>query len=164
MLNLVLVIIYYVIVVLTVVHVVMDNRQPAKTMAWALVIWFVPVAGIIFYLFFGINTRKERMTNQRSLDELSKRSMLGFVEQQDLRLPEDHKPVIDLFINQSLSLPFKTDNIVTYTDGYQFFPALLRAIGKARSHIHIDIYIFEEDALGNLIADALIQKLKEEIV
>ncbi len=163
MLNLVLVIIYYVIVVLTVVHVVMDNRQPAKTMAWTLVIWFVPVAGIIFYLFFGINTRKERMTNQRSLDELSKRSMLGFVEQQDLRLPEDHKPVIDLFINQSLSLPFKTDSIVTYTDGYQFFPALLSAIGKARSHIHIDIYIFEEDALGNLIADALIQKAREGV-
>ena len=163
MLNLVLVIIYYVIVVLTVVHVVMDNRQPAKTMAWTLVIWFVPVAGIIFYLFFGINTRKERLVSQRSLDELSKRSMLGFVEQHDLRLPEEHKPVIDLFINQSFSLPFKTDSIVTYTDGYQFFPALLSAISKARSHIHIDIYIFEEDALGNLIADALIQKAREGV-
>ena len=163
MLNLILAIIYYVIVVLTVIHVVMDNRQPAKTMAWTLVIWFVPVVGIIFYLFFGINTRKERMVSQRSLDELSKRSMLGFAEQQDLRLPEDHKPVIDLFINQSFSLPFKTEGIVTYTDGYQFFPALLTAISKARSHIHIDMYIFEEDALGNLIADALIQKAREGI-
>ena len=98
-LNLILVIIHYVIAVLAVVHVVMDNRQPAKTMAWALVIWFVPFAGVILYLFFGINTRKERMISQRQLDDLSKRSMLGFVEQQGLTLPEEHKPVIDLFIN-----------------------------------------------------------------
>ncbi len=162
-LNLILAIIYYIIVVLTVIHVVMDNRQPAKTMAWALVIWFVPVVGIILYLFFGLNTRKERLVNQRQLDELSKRSMLGFVEQQNLRLPEEHKPVIDLFTGQSLSLPFQTDGVEVYTDGYQFFPALLKAIASARSHIHIDVYIIEEDPLGRLVADALIAKSREGV-
>ena len=110
-LNLVLGIIYYIFVVLTVGHVVMDNRQPAKTMAWALVILFVPVAGIILYLFFGVNTRKERLVGKRSLDELSRRSMLSFVGQQNLQLPEDLKPVIDLFINQSFSLPFKDNEV-----------------------------------------------------
>ena len=162
-LNLILAIIYYIIVVLTVIHVVMDNRQPAKTMAWALVIWFVPVAGIILYLFFGLNTRKERLVNQRQLDELSKRSMLGFVEQQNLRLPEEHKPVIDLFTGQSLSLPFQTDEVEVYTDGYQFFPALLKAIASARSHIHIYVYITEEDSLGRLVVDALIAKSREGV-
>ena len=162
-LNIILVALYYIIVVLTVMHVVMDNRQPAKTMAWTLVIWFVPIIGIVFYLFFGINTRKERLVSQRSLDELSKRSMLGFVEQQNLQFPEEHKSLIDLFINQSFSLPFKTGETEVYTDGYQFFPALLKAIGQARSHIHIDMYIFEEDALGNLVADALIQKAREGV-
>ena len=162
-LNLILAIIYYIIVVLTVIHVVMDNRQPAKTMAWTLVIWFVPVAGIILYLFFGRNTRRERLVNQRQLDELSKRSMLGFVEQQNLRLPEEHKPVIDLFTGQSLSLPFQTDEVEVYTDGYQFFPALLRTIAQARSHIHIDIYIMEDDALGRLVADALIAKARNGV-
>ena len=75
---------------MTIIHVVMDNRQPAKTMAWALVIWFIPVVGIVFYLFFGINTRKERLVSQRSMDQLSKRSMLEFVEQKNLQLPEDY--------------------------------------------------------------------------
>ena len=162
-LNIILIAIYYVIVVLTVVHVVMDNRQPAKTMAWALVIWFVPVVGIIFYLFFGVNTRKERLVSQRQLDDLTKRSMLGFVEQQDLQLPDDYKQVIDLFINQSLSLPFKDSEVEVYTDGYQFFPALLAAIAGAKSHVHIDMYIFEDDALGRLVADALIAKAREGV-
>ena len=155
--------IYQIIVILTIIHVVMDNRQPAKTMAWALVIWFVPVVGIVFYLFFGINTRKERLISQRSLDQLSKRSMLEFVEQKDLTLPEDYKAVIDLFVNENLSLPFKNNEVRIYTDGYAFFPALLREIAAAKDHIHIDMYIFADDPLGNLVADALIDKVREGV-
>ena len=156
-------ILYQIIAIIAVIHVIMDNRQPAKTMAWALVIWFVPVVGIVFYLFFGVNTRKERHVSERSMNQLTKRSMLEFAEQQNLHLPEKHKPLIDLFINQNLSLPFKDNKMEAYTDGYQFFPALLAAIHKAKNHIHIDMYIFAEDALGCLVADALIAKAQEGV-
>ena len=162
-LNLVPVVLFYLVAVVAVIHVVMDNRQPAKTMAWALVIWFVPVVGIVLYLFFGLNTRKERLISQRQLDELSKRSMLGFVEQQDLRLPEQHKTLIDLFISESFSLPFKDSTVQLLTDGYQFFPSLLHDIALARHHIHIDMYIIEDDALGRLVSDALIAKARSGV-
>ena len=155
--------IWQVIAILAVVHVVMDNRQPAKTMAWALVIWFVPVVGLIFYLFFGINTRKERYVSERSMNMLTKRSMLEFAEQQNLRLPERQKPLIDLFVNQNLALPFKDNKVEIYTNGYEFFPALLAAIHEAKSHIHLDMYIFVDDALGYLISDALIAKSREGV-
>lgn len=156
-------VIYQVVVILAVIHVILDNRQPAKTMAWALVIYFVPVVGIVFYLFFGINTRKERYVSERSMNQLAKRSMLEFAEQQNLRLPEQHKPLIDLFISQNLSLPFKDNLVDIHTDGYSFFTALLADIMKAKSHIHIDMYIFAEDALGGLMADALIDKSREGV-
>ena len=161
--NVIFVIVSQLIAILAIIHVVLDNRQPAKTLAWALVIWFVPVAGVVFYLFFGINTRKERYVSERSMNQLTKRSMLEFVEQQNLRLPEKQKPLIDLFINQNLALPFKDNKVDIYTDGYQFFPALLQEISKARSHIHVDMYIFADDALGTLIADALIAKAREGV-
>ena len=156
-------VIYQIIVILAVIHVILDNRQPAKTMAWALVIYFVPIVGIVFYIFFGINTRKERYVSERSMNQLTKRSMLEFAEQQNLHLPEKHKPLIDLFINQNLSLPFKDNEVEIYTDGYAFFPALLADIRKAESHIHIGMYIFAEDALGSLLADALIDKVREGV-
>ena len=162
-LNLILVVLYYIIAVVAVVHVVMDNRQPAKTMAWALVIWFVPVVGVILYLFFGVNTRKERFVSQRQLDQLSKRSMLGFAEQHDLHLPPQHKSLIDLFISESFSLPFKDSAVELLTDGYDFFPRLLRDIAGARNHIHIDMYIIEDDALGRLVSDALIDKARSGV-
>lgn len=155
--------IYIMVIVSIIVTILMDNRQPAKTMAWVMVLLFVPIAGIILYIFFGQNTRKMRFISQRSLDQLSKRQMLEFVEQRELRMPDKFQSLVRLFTNQSLALPFKDNEAEFYTDGYQFFPALLQAISRARHHIHLETYIFDDDPLGRLIADALIQKAKEGV-
>jgi cardiolipin synthase len=149
-------VIYWIIVAVAIVHVIMDNRQPAKTMAWAMVLFFVPVAGLVLYLFVGVNHRRERLVSQRSLDQLTKRSMLGFVSQPDFHVAGRHRQLVDLFVNQSLSLPFKDNQVDIITDGYAFFPELLRDMAAARHHIHIDMYIIEDDPLGRLLADALI--------
>ena len=146
-----------------IIHVLMDNRQPAKTMAWVLVIAFVPVIGVVFYLFFGISHRKERIISQGQMDELTKRSMLSFVEQHNFRVPERQKPLVDLFVNQNLALPFKVGQLDIMTDGYAFFPELLKDIAAATHHIHINMYIIEDDPLGRLVADALKAKARQGV-
>ncbi len=152
-----------IIAILVIIHVILDNRQPAKTLAWALVIWVVPVVGVILYLFFGVNTRKERYVSERSMNQLTKRSMLEFAEQQNLKLPERFRSLIGLFINQDMSLPFKDNQVDVYTDGHQFFSALIYEIGQAKNHIHIDMYIFADDPLGQLVSDALIDKARQGV-
>ena len=140
---------YVVITVPAIITVLMDNRQPAKTMAWILVFFFfIPFVGIIFYFFFGQNTRKERLISDRSMDQLTKRSMLEFVEQENLHLPDSNKTLMNLFANQSWALPFKDNQVDIYTDGYDFFLTLLYNIGQAKHHIHLDTYIFVADAWG----------------
>lgn len=159
-----LVLFFYLLVILgTMVKVLLDNRQPVKTMAWLLVLVFMPVAGIVFYFFFGQDTRKEKVVSQHSLDQLTKRSMFEYVEQKDLTLPSEHQELIRLFVSQNLAMPFKDNNVDIYTSGYDFFPALLKAISNAKEHIHLDIYIFSDDALGQLVADALIAKSREGV-
>lgn len=154
---------YSIIVIITMVRVLMDNRQPAKTMAWMLVLMFIPFLGIILYIFFGQNTRKERKIWQQSLDQLTKRSMLEFVEQKDFNIPEEYRTISNLFMNQNLALPFKNNEVEIYTSGYDFFPSLLMEIGKAEHHIHIDTFIVSDDPLGRIIADALIDKAKQGV-
>lgn len=156
-------VVYSIIIIITMVRVLMDNRQPAKTMAWMLVLMFIPFLGIILYIFFGQNTRKERKIWQQSLDQLTKRSMLEFVEQKDFNIPEEYRTISNLFMNQNLALPFKNNEVEIYTSGYDFFPSLLMEIGKAEHHIHIDTFIISEDPLGRLIADALIDKARQGI-
>lgn len=158
LLHLIFLSIYIIIVVVCMVDVLMENRQPVKTMAWLMVLTFAPILGMVLYFFFGQNTRKKRLISQRSIDQLDKHSMLGFVEQKNLHIPEAYRTLIQLFTNQSLSLPFKDNEVDVYTSGYDFFPALLADISAARHHIHLDVYIFEDDALGRLVADALIHK------
>ncbi len=154
---------YAVITIPAIITVLMDNRQPAKTMAWILVFFFMPFIGIVFYIFFGQNTRKERLISDRSMDQLTKRSMLEFAEQENLHLPTGNKPLMNLFANQNWALPFKDNKVDIYTDGYQFFLTLLYNIGQAKDHIHLDTYIIEDDPLGNLIADALIDKAEQGV-
>lgn len=156
-------VVYSIIIIITMVRVLMDNRQPAKTMAWMLVLMFIPFLGIILYIFFGQNTRKERKIWQQSLDQLTKRSMLEFVEQKDFNIPEEYRTISNLFMNQNLALPFKNNEVEIYTSGYDFFPSLLMEIGKAEHHIHIDTFIVSDDPLGRIIADALIDKAKQGV-
>ena len=154
---------YVAIMIPAIIRVLLDNRQPAKTMAWILVLAFMPFVGIIFYIFFGQNTWKERHISDRSMDQLTKRSMLEFVEQENLHLPANNKPLMNLFTNQNWAFPFKDNRVDIFTDGYEFICSLLYNIGKAQHHIHLDTYIFEDDALGYLVADALIDKAEQGV-
>ena len=158
-----LLVVYLAITISGIVAVLMDNKQPEKAMAWILVLCFMPVVGIIFYLFFGKNTRKERVISKRSMDLLTKRSMLEFAEQEDLHIPRRNRPLMKLFTNQNWALPFKDNEVDILMDGYEFAFSLLNAIGQAKDHIHLDTYIIEDDALGNLVADALIDKVREGV-
>lgn len=155
--------IYAIVTLGALLAVLMDHRQPAKTVAWVLVLVFLPVVGIVIYFFFGQNTRKERFISQRSLDQLTKRSMLEFAEQKNLKIPADQGALIKLFTNQNWSFPFKDNEVDIYTNGYDFFHMLLRDIGKAKSHVHIDSYIFNDDALGYMVADELVEKASQGV-
>lgn len=154
---------YYVVAIIAMITVLMEHRQPAKTIAWVLILSFMPLVGIILFFFFGQRIRKDRYIWQKSLDQLTKRSMIEFVEQKNLELPEQHKELIQLFVNQNWALPFKNNETDIYTSGYEFFPALLHEISKAKDHIHITSYIIEDDPLGRLIRDALIEKAHQGV-
>ncbi len=159
-----LIFIVYVCVVLgTMLTVLMDNRQPAKTMAWVMVLIFIPVVGIVLYFFFGQNTRKEKFISRQSMDQLTKRSMLEFAEQQNLVLPDEHSVLINLFKTQNWALPFKNNTTDILTDGTDFFISLLRDIGQATHHIHLETYIICDDPLGRLLADALADKARQGV-
>ena len=154
---------YTVIAIVAMITVLLEHRQPAKTIAWVLVLSFLPLVGIVLYFFFGRRTRKNRHIWEKSLNQLTKRSMIEFAEQKQLELPEEHKELIQLFMNQNFALPFKNNETDVYVSGYEFFPALLAEISKATHHIHIVSYIIDDDPLGRLLRDALIDKARKGI-
>ena len=61
---------YFVIIVGTVTVVLLENRNPVKTIAWILVLIFLPIIGLILYFFFGKDTRKVRLISRKAMNRI----------------------------------------------------------------------------------------------
>ncbi len=143
--------------------ILLENRSPVKTMAWVLLIWFLPIIGILFYVLFGRDTRKTRLISRKMLSRLRKHPMAEFQEQSAVELPPSVVRIADFFSASNRALTFDGNHIDIFTSGYDFLQALLREIKQARRYIHLQYYIFDDDPVGRLVRDMLIDKAREGV-
>ena len=155
--------IYFAIIAGTIIVVVLDNRNPVKTIAWILVLTFLPFIGLVFYIFFGRNIHRERILNKKSRKRLMRKSVQESLPQASFNGTPGQDELIQLFRNTNEALLFDGNRIETYTSGRDETIALIRELYQARSHIHLEYYIFEDDAAGRLIRDVLMDKAKEGV-
>lgn len=150
-------------VIATIVVVILDNRSPVKTLAWVLVLAFLPVVGLIFYYFFGQDNRKERLIGKKGFARLTKYPMMEFQQQKAFECPEGQHQLMRFFRKVNGALPFEGNEIEVMTDGYVMLQRLIEAIAGAKHHIHLQFYIFEDDAVGRLVRDSLMDKAREGV-
>ncbi len=140
-----------------------ENRNPLKSIAWIFVLIFLPVAGLIFYLFFGRDFRKMRLISRKSLKRLNSFSS---DEMTTGGLPQSEpKPdnVVKLNKKLGLSRVFQGNKVEVLTTGGSFFKSMIDAIKEAKSFIHLQFYIIDRDDIGNEIINLLIDKVKEGV-
>ena len=89
--------------------------------------------------------------------------MVEYLAQDATTLPMAYSRLISLFRNTTQAFPFDGNRVETYTSGASMLQALLRQLVEARQHIHIEFYIFEDDAIGRMVRDVLIEKLRTSI-
>ena len=152
---------YSILVVLVILRVLYDTRSSTKALAYILFIVFVPVAGMIFYFSFGINYRKRKLYSKKiDVDEPLRIQIRNKMNASSEAIRDSG--LITEFIRRSGSSPLTANNSVElFINGEEKFPALLIALENAKSHIHVEYYIYENDVTGNQIADVLIKKAKE---
>ena len=113
-------------VVVTIIVVVLDNRNPVKTLAWVLVLCFLPIVGLIFYFFFGRDVRKEKMISKKGFARLAKYPMMEFQMQESFKTSEEKQhQLIRFFQKVNMALPFAGNSIKVYQDGYSMIQGLL---------------------------------------
>lgn len=156
-------ILYFGVIIGMIIIIILDNRNPVKTMAWVLVLAFLPYVGIVFYFFFGRSTRREKIISKKSFNRLMKKPMAEFVAQESYDLPADQYQVAQLFRNTNQALPFDGNQLGVYTDGYSMIQSLVKELMQAKSHIHMEFYIFEDDPIGRLMRDVLIDKARQGV-
>lgn len=150
-----------------------ENRNPSKSLAYIMVLIFLPVLGLVIYYLVGrkpvfkkISFKKKRIQDQQ---------WMRHYYEQLLPVMEDRIEMLTQKLG-GLALPFSylfhqrqtlisTGNTVTLlNNGEEKFPELFRAIENAVSHIYIEYYIFTNDDVGNRVADILIKKWSEGVL
>src|SRR5690606_36095688 len=163
-------IIYVIILILVILRVLYDTRSGTKTLAYILFIIFIPIVGMLFYFSFGINYRKRKLYSKKIILDNKLRqeirdgmfSYSGKVLNSGL-VAETHHNLIE-FVRHTNTSPLTANNSVKLLlNGEEKFPELLRALEEAKSHIHLEYYIYEDDNTGRSIADVLIKKAKQGV-
>ncbi len=137
--------------------IVLQKREAAATLSWLFSLAFLPVVGFLIYHFLG----PQRIRRQQS-KRLRSKSLLGKQSRSD---SHDH-PQSALSILAEASSGFAASSAQSANllpRGTDCFTAILKAIGEAKKHIHLEYYIFAPDITGTQFRDALIERAKAGI-
>lgn len=146
----------------------LENRHPAQTLTWIVVLGSFPLVGFIFYLLFGRNYKKEKMFRRKYI--LDKQAFLRFEGENDPINEEKIKQLADhqrklFYLAQNLGhspISFATQTKVL-TNGDETFKEILDSLREATHHIHLEYYIVRHDEIGQEIKEILIKKAKEGV-
>ena len=157
---------YYGLVVWVALQVLRRPSRPHAMLAWILVLLFLPLLGLILFVLLGEPRRarhrkrrhRKRLKIRRSLsrraDQLRAQSVPG---QADVELPDVAR--LMKFAERIGAFPSTRGNDVTiYHDAEQTYEAIQAAIESARSHVHLEYYIFQLDDTGRMLRQLLIDK------
>ena len=140
-------------IILTLTLIVLERKQPEKTIAWLLIFVLLPPVGILLYLFLGRNWKIHKLPEEFSptIQELIHSAMEY--------LPNmEYLPLIKLVANNSNSPLYVHNEIKILNNGEEKFALLKKELEKAKHHINMEYYIMKSDTIGNEIKDILIKK------
>ncbi len=155
-----------------IVLVIMQRKEPTATLAWILTIIFIPIFGILFYLWFGFGrierkVQMRRRSNRKIAEQLREieRTLIRthIVPEYELRERVQHD-LVKMTEGLSAFAVTHGNRIELLTDPAAVFTKLLQAIDQAQDSIHMEYYIFRRDATGKAVRDHLIAAAKRGVI
>ncbi|ODA41384.1 cardiolipin synthase [Desulfosporosinus sp. BG] len=149
--------------------ILLENRDPGKTVAWLCMLGLLPILGFILYVVFGKKTqgqlfhkkhipdnRLARMVHQQQSDS----------NQEDI-LPlannDSEKKLASLLLNNGFASMTVHNQVEILLNGGEKFQALFNALEGAKHHIHLSYYIFKDDEIGADVLKILSRKATDGV-
>ena len=161
-----LLILLYLYTLVTIISVlILENRNPVKSISWVLVLLFLPVLGMWLYLLFGQDYRKKKIISAKSIRRANNYPVVPFELQKldAISIEKSQLNLIKLLYNNGDSVCYTNNKIDIFTDGESTFKVLFDAIENAIDHIHIQFFIFDDDKISNKLRELLIKKAGEGV-
>jgi len=154
------------------ITIISENRNPGKSLAYILMLVFLPGIGLIIYyfvgrkpLFKGSKFKNIQKSNESKLNEYfaslkePMHTALGKLEQKMGTISQTFN-----YLYLQKQSPITEGNAVTLlNNGEEKFSHLFNSIQNARAYIHLEYYMWTADDIGNKMADLLINKHREGV-
>ncbi|WP_109299392.1 cardiolipin synthase [Aquimarina sp. AU474] len=157
--------IYIIIGIIIVGRLLLYGMRPTKTLGWLLVIFTIPVGGILLYLLLGRNRRKNKLFKLQQTDEIisslnNEKLLASPIKQKDYK---EHIKVIKLIVQNSGFISSSGNRLKILKNGNATFTAIFESLKKAEKFIHLEYYIFEEGRLADNLFQLFEIKVKEGV-
>lgn len=166
LISVILLAVYYAIVIMFSFRILLENKNPLKTQSYLLLMVLLPIIGMLIYLFFGVNFRKQKLYSRKGFSD--QKIIKRWIKDYDKLLSGSVDDVHE-YLNEKAKLPFlfwrnnysslsANNRVQVFANGEEKFPVLMKKLQNASHHIHLEYYIFDDDVLGNKVLDILCER------
>lgn len=146
-----------------------ERRKPESTIAWVLILTFVPYLGVFLYIMLGdvfrFNIHKkeknklaENVKYKKLLDQ-----QVEFINSDERLKKYSNITNLMLLNNGADSLLTANNDLKVYSRGIDKYSDLFKDISNAKTFIHISYYIIRRDYYGKKFTDLLIEKANQGV-
>ncbi len=148
----------YTVALIAVVHLLSLRKHPASTLAWAWGILLFPYFGALLYWGIGADRLRRKRLRRRAAfapfrrdrhEHKRHRAALSLV-------PPDDAGLARVLARLNRIPPTGVDRFRLLHTADVFYDALVERIEGARHHIHVQFFIWRDDAPGRRLRDALV--------
>lgn len=149
----------------------LERKNPTATLAWILILFFIPVLGFFFYIIFSQNIAREKIYKVSEGELKVIRETLNYQISEvgsdefvfNNQACENWKNMIKL--NQAYGNSYFTQNnsIEIFIDGKKMYHNLLKDIKGAKHSINVMYYIIKDDMVGKKFLKLITEKAKEGV-
>lgn len=161
---------FYLNLILSIVIVFFQRRDPKAVWTWLLALNFLPGIGILLYLLIGQDYRKSKMFRIKFVDDRIKKAALW----QETILSMEKNEANDMYTSEYQrlmhyniasggSLITTKNSLSIFTNGNEKFEVLIEDIKNAKKYIFFQYYIIKNDFLFAKISKELIKKADEGV-
>lgn len=165
------ILVYIANIIIAIFLIFVDKRNPSETMAWIMVLFFIPVLGLLLYILFAQNLSRRKLykasKEETDFNIAALKRQAKEIEEERFHFSSEvaKKWQALIRLNQVYAGSYLTqDNTVELiTDGHDKMNRLIEDIRKAQKSIHVEYFIIKKDKVGKRLIKELTKKAREGV-
>lgn len=147
------------------------NRKPSSATSWLMVIFLLPIPGVILYLLLGNPKLPEhRQASQRRIDNVITDTIRQFKRSRDTdkllsaKAPEMYEPLSKLCFSLTCLPVFDGNKIELQPDYQKSIDELVKDIDSAQTFVHLEYFIMVLDETTEPLFEAMARAVQRGVI